>query len=73
MPKRSPKKAVGSDEISRDDWQPVATEGLYRAAVEIANRRAEELRKIRQALIGGDHELTIKLLHVFFGIPTKAK
>ena len=45
------------------------TSGMRRAALEIANRRAQELRAIKEALCRGDGEMALRLMCEFFGIP----
>jgi hypothetical protein len=37
--------------------------------MEIANRRAHELRAIKEALLGRDLETAVRLMHDFFDIP----
>ena len=51
------------------DTHQGALEGVRKAALEIANRRAQELRTIKQALENGDADTALRLMHQFFGIP----
>jgi len=44
------------------------TEGVRHAALEIAERRAQKLRAVKEALGAGDTETAVRLMCEFFGI-----
>jgi hypothetical protein len=65
-PKRKGRIVIGDEYF--DNLNDSQNEGLLTAAMEIATRRAEAQREIRDLLLANEDEKALKLMRKFFGI-----